>query len=120
MAISINVPAAGVVPLLGAVYAIGVSSDGSIGAQSISNITTATTTLVKTGTGQLNSITVNSLGTVASTAVIYDGIDADGTRLGTINTLALSGAFVYNLPFTVGLCIVTTGTIAPNLTVVYR
>jgi hypothetical protein len=82
-------------------------------------ISTATTTLVKTGAGRLNSITVNSLGTVASTVTVYDAVTATGTPIAVINSLTLSGAFVYNVPFTTGLTIVTTGSVAPNLTVAY-
>jgi hypothetical protein len=83
-------------------------------------ITTATTTLVKSGAGLLHGITVNSLGTVASTIEVYDALTATGTPLAIIDSLTLSGQFVYDLNFTTGLTLVTTGTVAPNLTVAYR
>ena len=83
-------------------------------------ITTATTTLVKSGAGLLHGITVNSLGTVASTIEVYDALTATGTPIAIIDSLTLSGQFLYDLNFATGLTLVTTGTVAPNLTVSYR
>ena len=84
------------------------------------HIATATTTLVKTGAGLLHSVSVNSKGTVASTVSLYDGIDAGGTLLAVIDSLNLSGSFLFDVAFIVGLCVVTTGTVAPDITVSYR
>lgn len=86
---------------------------------SFAHISTATTTTVKTGAGILHSITVNTLGTVASTATVYDNTSGSGTVIAVINTLALSGSFVLDVAFSTGLTIVTTGTAAPDLTVSY-
>jgi hypothetical protein len=83
-------------------------------------ITTATTTLVKSGAGLLHGVTVNSLGTVASTIEIYDALTATGTPIAIIDSLNLSGQFLYDINFATGLTLVTTGTVAPNLTVSYR
>jgi len=83
-------------------------------------ITTATTTLVKSGAGLLHGVTVNSLGTVASTIEVYDALTATGTPLAIIDSLTLSGQFLYDINFATGLTLVTTGTVAPNLTVSYR
>lgn len=81
-----------------------------------SNIAAATSTLVKTGAGQLQGITVNTTGT-ASTATVYDGTSAAGTKIATINTtVAFNGA--YSLAFTTGLFIVTVG--AADITVTYK
>jgi len=85
-----------------------------------SNITTSTTTLVKDGKGTLKSVTINSLGTIVSTITIYDNTTGTGTKIATINSLSLSGTFLYDVNFTNGLTIVTTGTIAPNVTVSYK
>lgn len=87
---------------------------------SYSHIATATTTTVKSGAGTLRSITVNSLGTVASTTTVYDNTAGSGTVIAVINTLALSGTFDYNIQFATGLTIVTTGTAAPDLTISYK
>lgn len=82
-------------------------------------INTATTTLVKSGKGKLNLICVSSKGTVASTITVYDALTATGTPIAVIDSLNLYGAFYYEVAFNTGLCIVTTGTVAPNLTVSY-
>lgn len=84
------------------------------------NITTATTTVVKSGTGTVKGILINSKGTVASLITIYDNTSATGSKIGTIDSLTLSGLFDLGVVFTTGLTIVTTGTIAPDITVVYK
>lgn len=88
--------------------------------RSFNHISTAATTTVKSGAGFLHSITVNALGTVASSATIYDNTAGSGTVIAIINTLNLSGTFTYDIAFSTGLTIVTTGTVAPDITVSYR
>lgn len=90
------------------------------GGNSFLNITTSTTSAVKSGAGVLHTVCVNSLGTVASTAVVYDNTAASGTKIATLNTLALLGCQTYDVAFSTGLTIVSTGTIAPDITVSYR
>jgi len=85
-----------------------------------SNITTATTTVVKSGAGVLHLVNVNTKGTVASTVTVYDNTAASGTKLATIDSLNLSGPFQYDVSFVTGLTVVTTGTAAPDITVSYR
>lgn len=86
------------------------------------NISTATTTLIKTGPGTLIALIVNKH--VALNAVtVYDSLTATGTKLGTITpgaTLLTDPPIrcVYNIPFTTGLTIVTAG--ASDVTVVYK
>lgn len=87
---------------------------------SYTNITTATTTVVKSGSGTLHGVTINTKGTVASTATIYDNTAGSGTKIAVIDTLNLSGAFFYDANFSTGVTIVTTGTIAPDITVMWR
>lgn len=84
------------------------------------NITTSTTTTVKSGAGTLAGVTVNTKGTVASTITIYDNTAGSGTKIGTIDSLNLSGQFVFNVAFATGLTLVTTGTLAPDITVSWR
>lgn len=84
------------------------------------NMTTATTTTIKSGAGVLHIINVNTLGTVASTVIAYDSLTASGTKIATINSLTLSGPFQYDIAFSTGLTIITTGTAAPDITVSYR
>lgn len=78
-----------------------------------SNISTATTTAVKSGAGTLHSITVNKA--VASGVItIYDNTAASGTKIATITnpaTLLHSQVFLpYGVRFTTGLTIVTSST----------
>lgn len=84
------------------------------------NITTATTTTVKSGAGSLHLVTVNTLGTIASTVTIYDSLTGSGTKLATIDSLTLKGSFFYDVAFATGLTIVTTGTAAPDISVAFR
>ena len=82
-------------------------------------INTSTTTTVKGSKGQLHNIVINAKGTVASTVTIYDALTATGTPFAVIDSLTLSGTFNYDVNFATGLTIVTTGTAAPNITVVF-
>ena len=69
-------------------------------------ISTATTTLVKTGAGILGNFVVT--GGVAGTVKVYDGINATGiliVDLGSTNALA---TYILDRAFRVGLCIVTS------------
>lgn len=97
-------------------------SASTTGGYSYNNITTATTTTVKSGVGTLHSITINT--PVASgTITIYDSTTGSGTKIGTITnpaTLLQMGPLVaaYDIAFTTGLTIVTTG--AQDITVVYK
>lgn len=87
------------------------------------NITTQTTTLLKTGPGVLHSLTINT--PVASSVItIYDNTSAAGTKLATITlpaTLLQEGPYtaIYDIAFTVGLTVVT-GTASSDITVGYR
>lgn len=80
------------------------------------NITTATTTVVKAGSGYLKNITINN--TVASTITIYDSTAGSGTLIGTLEASVTPRTLHYDLHFATGLTIVTAG--ASDLTVVYQ
>lgn len=86
------------------------------------NITTATTTTVKSGAGVLHRLVVNT--PVASgTITLYDNTSGSGTKIGTVtlpSTLLNNGPMVaqYECAFVTGLTIVTTGTC--DITVTYR
>lgn len=90
------------------------------GGFSFSHITTATTTTAKSGAGSVHTICVNSLGTVASTVTVYDNTAGSGTVIAVINSLALLGCQTYDVAFATGLTLVTTGTVAPDVTASYR
>lgn len=92
---------------------------GVIAGYSSSNITAAapTTTVVRTGSGILHSITLNK---PAATGVItvYDNTAASGTVLATITTPANPQpvTLIYDLYFQTGLTIVTA-TAAQDITI---
>lgn len=78
------------------------------------HLTTAASTLIKTGPGYLASVTINTL---AASAVItvYDGIDNTGAVIAVITnpaTLLIEGpqSAFYGVGFVTGLYTVTTGT----------
>lgn len=82
------------------------------------NITTATTTVVKSGPGTLWRITLNKP-VASSTITIYDNTTNSGTKLGTItNTTDVKPYFLkYGGRFETGLTIVTSG--ADDITVTF-
>lgn len=92
------------------------------GGYSYKNITSATTTLVKTGPGTLHSITVNT--PVLSGVIEFDDALTNTTpKIGTItypSTLLNDGAntTLYDIAFATGLSITTTGTM--DITIAYK
>lgn len=81
------------------------------------NISTATTTLVKSGTGILNSITINT--SVASAITVYDSLTASGTKIATIAASAPVGSnFEFDVAFATGLTVLTAG--ASDITVSFK
>jgi hypothetical protein len=96
---------------------------GGIGPESnfYTNITTATTTTVKSGSGTLVRI-VNNKKVASGVITIYDNTAGSGTKIGTITSPAtlLDNHQVYDFQvgFQTGLTIVTSQ--AEDLTVVWR
>lgn len=89
---------------------------------SFANITSGTTTNVKSGSGTLSKITINTL-IAAATITIYDNTAASGTKIGTITLQStITGSdpvtLTYDISFATGLTIVTSG--STDLTVSYR
>lgn len=81
------------------------------------NITSAATTTVKSGTGILHCITINT--TAAATITVYDNTAASGTKIATIAASPVIGStFIYDVSFTTGLTIVTAG--SSDITVSYN
>lgn len=85
------------------------------------NITTATTTVVKSGPGVLHSIIVNKA-VVSQTVTVYDNTSAAGTKLATVTwAAALTSdppfSAIYDIGFTTGLTVVTGG--ASDITITY-
>lgn len=83
---------------------------------SFTNITSATTTVVKSGAGFLHAITVNT--TAAGAITIYNNTSATGTKIATIKASVAEQTFTYNVSCSTGLTIVTAA--ASDITVSYR
>lgn len=83
------------------------------------NITSQTTTLLKTGPGILHSITFNKP-TATGTCEIDDAITHTTPKIGTITTPAspMPVTVIYDVDFVNGLSI-TTGTADQDITVAY-
>lgn len=77
------------------------------------NIASATTTVVKSGTGRLKAITVNT--TAAGAITVYDNTSAAGTKIATLKASVVEGTYEYNVSFANGLTIVTAA--ASDITV---
>ena len=82
------------------------------------NITGQATTTVKSGSGILHTICVNTPA-ATETITIYDNTAASGTKIGTITVFASTNpCLTYDGNFTVGLTLVTA-TASSDLTVSY-
>ncbi len=80
-------------------------------------ITTATTTVVKSGAGILHAIVVNA--TAAGTITVYDNTAASSTKIATLKASIAEGVYSYmGLAFSTGLTVVTAG--ASDVTVLYN
>ncbi len=81
----------------------------------------ASQNVVKASAGSLHTVTVNKKGTVASTVTLYDNASScSGAVVGIIDSLNLSGPFTYDVQLSSGLCVATTGTVAPDITISYK
>lgn len=96
---------AGAIP----VYAAGASA---------AHISTATTTLVASGPGTLQGVTI-STGGAGSSATIYDSLTGSGTVLAVLSTAA-QASVTYGAAFATGLTVVTAGGTPADITVTYR
>lgn len=96
-----------------------VSARAHIDGSSFVHITGNATTLAKSGPGTLHSVLINVSGLLATRATIYDNTSGSGTVIAVIDTTKSEPLFTYNVSFSIGLTIVTTGG-AVDLTVVYR
>lgn len=90
------------------------------GGYSFTHIATSTDTVVKASAGTLHGINVNTKGTVASAITIYNNTTCTGAVIAVIDSLTLSGLFVYDVAASVGICVTTTGTVAPDVTALYK
>ncbi len=95
-------------------------SASATGAYSYNHIATSTDTVVKASAGTLHGVTVNTKGTIASTVTVFDHATCTGTTIAVIDSLTLTGNFVYDVAMGTGICVTTTGTAAPDVTVIYK
>lgn len=84
-------------------------------AHSYTNIATATTTVVKSGSGVLRRITINT--TAAAAITVYDNTAGSGTKIATFPASAIVGSYEFGVKFATGLTIVTAG--ASDITVAW-
>lgn len=68
-------------------------------------ISTATTTVCKTGAGLLNTVTVQ--GGTAGTIIGYDNTAASGTILFSFDSTNALATYTFNVSFAIGLTVVT-------------
>jgi hypothetical protein len=86
---------------------------------SFANITTDTTTALKTGPGFLHNVCINTPA-ATGTVTIYDNTAGSGTKIGTITSYAsVPICYHYDVAFWNGLTVVTA-TAAPDITVSFR
>ena len=87
---------------------------------SFANYTTNQTgTNAKASAGIFHGISVNAKGTVASSIKVWDGLAGAGTLVCTIDSLNLSGTFLYDATCATGITVTSTGTVAPDFTILY-
>lgn len=79
-------------------------------------ISTATTTTLKSGHGQLHSITVSE--TAAGTVTVYDNTAGSGTVIAVLKASIAEQTYFFDVSFNTGLTVVTAG--ASKLSVSYR
>ena len=87
------------------------------GTYSYKNVVGSVTVNIKPAPGTLGRIVVNTGGAVAGSVIVYDNTVGSGTIIATIDALK-TGTYEYNVPFGIGLTLVTTG--GPDVTAVYR
>lgn len=80
------------------------------------NISTGTTTVVKSGKGNLARIVINT--TAAGAITVYDNTSAAGTKIATFPSSAVVGNYEYICKFNTGLTIVTAA--ASDITVIWE
>lgn len=84
------------------------------------NVTGATTsTVIKSGAGVLHTVTINKKGTT-SIAALYADLVGEGSKIAEIDTTLSTNDFLYDVAFTSGLVLVTTGAAGADLTVSYK
>lgn len=84
------------------------------------NITSNTSTQVKTGSGFFHAFIVSTKGATGNTATVFDNSACSGTKIATIDTTASGATYIYDVQFNTGLCITTATGTAGDFTVSFR
>jgi len=84
------------------------------------HITTNATTSIKSGSGLLSRVCVNTKGASANTLTIYDNTAASGTVIGVMDTTTGVGCAIFDVAFKTGLTVVTATGTAADVTVGWR
>ena len=87
---------------------------------SYQNITTNTTTTVKSGAGILQRLVVNTPGSADATTTVYDNTTGSGTKIATVNHGFYPVTLEFDVRFATGLTLVTAGSTPGNITVIYE
>jgi hypothetical protein len=87
---------------------------------SYQNIATNATSTVKSGAGILKRITINAIGSSDALATIYDNTAGSGTKIATISLGVFPVTIEFDARFGAGLTIVTSGSVAGNITAIYE
>lgn len=95
------------------------------------NITGNQSVVIKSGAGVLRTLIINN-NSSGGTISAYDGLDANGTRIfamqvgtasgGVLSTSGIPGPAIMgplDIPFEIGLTLVTSGSNANNVSIVY-
>jgi hypothetical protein len=99
--------------------AVPIGGTVQIGGLNYTNITGTATTLVKTGSGVLHRIVVNTIPASGGTLEIDDALTNTTPKVGTITSPTVVGAIPYGIEFSTGLSI-TTATHAGDYTIVWE
>jgi len=85
------------------------------------NLAANATTLIKTGSGFLHSIVINTAGASANTIVVYDSLTAANAKIASINGTATAGqTMLYDINFSIGLTLILATGTAADITVCWE
>lgn len=83
------------------------------------HINTLTSTVIRNGSGQIHTLVVNNIGS-AMTVTIFDNTSCAGGAIAILSAPTVQQTFTYDATFITGLCVLTAGTTAGDLTVTFR
>ena len=87
----------------------------------VSNITTNASTVVKASTGRVNRVHINVIGTTSNVRLFNDAsAPCDTGFVAQIDTAALTSSEELNHTFTTGICALTAGAAAADISVLFR